>query len=95
MFMVQLRDGVMSGARRRPAAQLGGFIPAELLTLAPLINTPLQRGVRHLSEDGNRFNGFQARETVETVSEISPPVHTPLKLGVNERGPRQHCQPMK
>jgi hypothetical protein len=31
-------------------------------------------------EDGNRFNGFQGLgETVETVSEVSPPSYTPLK----------------
>jgi hypothetical protein len=62
----------------------------------PLINTPLQRGVRRPGGNRNRFNGFhRARETVETVSEASPPLPTPLKRGVNESGPCARVALMK
>jgi len=50
-----------------------------------LINTLLQRGVWRPKRIRNRFNGFPStRETVETVSEVLPARHTPLKRGVNE-----------
>lgn len=52
---------------------------------APLINTPLQRGVSRRPEPGNRFNGFSHHgKTVETVPGPPPPVTTPLKRGVND-----------
>jgi hypothetical protein len=54
--------------------------------LSPLINTPLQRGVRTTNERLNRYSGLsRARETVETVALAPTPLITPLKRGVNER----------
>jgi hypothetical protein len=52
----------------------------------PLINTPLQRGVRPTRRTLNRFSGLSdARETVKTVSMSLAPRITPLKRCVNER----------
>jgi ribose transport system substrate-binding protein len=56
-------------------------------TQAPLINTPLQRGVAWWRDPRNRFNGFShLAETVETVPITHRIANTPLKRGVNERG---------
>jgi UDP-N-acetylglucosamine--N-acetylmuramyl-(pentapeptide) pyrophosphoryl-undecaprenol N-acetylglucosamine transferase len=61
--------------------------PQGRFSSAPLINTPLQRGDRNDSTQGNRFNGFGAgRETVETVSRAGDSAYTPLKRSVNETG---------
>ena len=58
---------------------------------APLINTPLQRGVTTRQRGLNRFSGFpgrtgfcEASETAEAVPRSSRHGSTPLKRGVNE-----------
>ena len=60
---------------------------------APLINTPLQRGGRALSNPLNRFSGFpclatqpNTLKTAEAVQMSSAGHSTPLKRGVNESG---------
>ncbi len=57
----------------------------------PLINTPLQRGVRRRERCLNRFSGFpgrtgfcEASETAEAVPGSRKLATTPLKRGVNE-----------
>ena len=58
---------------------------------APLINTPLQRGGRALSNPLNRFSGFpclaslpNTLKTAEAVRLVRSGYSTPLKRGVNE-----------
>jgi len=60
-----------------------------------LINTPLQRGGGRVAGHFNRFSGFSMRgarlqhrwETAKAVKVPRQPAFTPLKRGVNERGP--------
>jgi hypothetical protein len=63
------------------ASQLFRHLGAQAAQLpAPLINTPLQRGVGSLMGGANRFNGLpQSAETVKTVSIPALPSITPLK----------------
>jgi hypothetical protein len=70
--------------REKARTRVGSPVAIDDQGSVPLINTPLQRGVRKLKARRNRFHGFsQLHETMETVSAPPGPLITPLKRGVN------------